>query len=116
MKITQFTFYVMMSVTLMSTSCGIFRRPDPLAGWQMELDKEPDSVIVKDYQDYIEKLPYQEKKFVQGGIWFFKNATGQHAIRIEIPVNGTWREHVLIYDEDNKRIRTIKYAGGKYAS
>lgn len=74
-------------------------------------------VIAKDYWAYIEKLPPEESRLVTHyDIWFFKNFTGQHAVQIKIPLNGTWWEHFLIYDQENKRIRVIKHASGGYAS
>jgi hypothetical protein len=87
---------------------------DPLAGFH-PASKNPDQIIEKDYQDYIQKLSPEERKFanVSG---YFEDGTGQHAVQIEIPLNGTWWFHVLIYDKDNKRIKTIKYSPGKYAS
>jgi hypothetical protein len=41
---------------------------------------------------------------------------GQHAVKIEIPLNGAYSEHVLFYDKENKRIKVIVYSGGRYAS
>lgn len=70
-----------------------------------------------DYQNYIQKLPPNESSFItKFYIKFFEDGTGQHAVEISIPLNGTWRKHVLIYDKDDKRIKVIKYAGGEYRS
>jgi ligand-binding SRPBCC domain-containing protein len=46
----------------------------------------------------------------------YENSAGQHAVKIETPVNGVYWEHVLIYDQNNKRIKTLKYFGGRYRS
>ena len=89
---------------------------DPLEGWKADLDDQPNQAIVADYQDYIRNLPAKEREFVQRGIRFFNDGTGQHAIKIEIPLNGVWREHVLIYDKENKRTSVVKYDNGGYRS
>ena len=92
-------------------------QPDPLAGWNHYFNAKLDKTVVEDYQDYIQKLSPSERKVVDDySVEPLENGTGQHAIRIEIPLNGTWWYHVLIYDKDNKRIKTIKYADGSYAS
>ena len=92
--------------------------PDPLVGFHIAALYTPDSnkAITEDYKDYIQKLPPEEKKFA-----FlynvFEDGTGQHAVKIEVDVNGTDRWfHILIYDKDNKRIRVIKYYNGRYQS
>lgn len=93
--------------------------PDPLAGWKVLFSQDYeklDKSISHDYLDYIQKLPIQDRKSATGPFWFYENGEGQHAVRIEIPLNGTWWEHVLIYDKDNKRIKTIKYSNGHYRS
>jgi len=91
--------------------------PDPLIGFHFSsLNKlHSNKAITDDYQDYIQKLPTKEKKYAYLDL-FFEDGTGQHAVKIEIPLNGTWWWHVLIYDKDNKRIKTIKYSPGGYRS
>jgi len=88
-------------------------KPDPLAGWQIAFKEEPNQVIAKDCQDYIQKqnLSPQEGKYV-AYIEFLKDGTGQRAEKITISLNQTDWVHVLIYDKDNKRIKTIKYISG----
>jgi hypothetical protein len=62
-------------------------------------------------------MPPEEKYYVPGGnILFFEDGTGQHAVKISIPLNGTWWAHVLIYDKNNVRIKAVKYADGTYRS
>jgi hypothetical protein len=93
--------------------------PDPLAGWKELLShdyEKLDKAITVDYQDYIQKLPSEERNHVNdSNTCFLEDEAGQHAVRISIPLNGTWWDHVLIYDKGNKRIKTIKYAAGHYA-
>jgi hypothetical protein len=109
-------FLVILAAIFYTVGCvEIIHHPDPLAGWEYDLDDQPDKAIVADYQKYIRKLPPNERNL--GQIWFFKkDGTSQHAIRIEIPLNGVWWYHVLIYDKDDKRIEAIKYASGQYRS
>jgi len=106
-------------MTLSGCSCSAPKQqPDPLAGWKILLsrDYEPfDKSITQDYHNYIDNLPNGEKKFV-GPLQFFEDGTGQHAVRIEIALNGTDWAHVLFYDKENKRIKVIKYVSGHYRS
>jgi hypothetical protein len=89
--------------------------PDPLAGWHFYRDDRLDKTIIDDYKDYIEKLPPEERKFAYYA-HCFEDGGQQHAVQIEIPLNGVWWEHVLIYDKNDKRIKTIKYTSGAYRS
>jgi hypothetical protein len=116
-KVSRLAVYILMMVVICGPGCvSPTPVPDPLAGWKVELNHRPDQTIVKDYQDYIQETLSGKGYFIdENNIWFFKDGSGQHAIKIEIPLNGVWREHVLIYDKDNKRIKVIKYAGGRYA-
>lgn len=107
---------IILTAIALVTGCITARHhPNPLAGWKVDFNHSPDQVIVKDYQGYIQKLPPKEKKYV-GPIEWFKDGKGQHAIRITIGINGTVWRHVLIYNKDNRRIETIKYASGDYHS
>jgi hypothetical protein len=92
--------------------------PNPLAGWKRaDYNTEPDKAIVADYQDYIQKLPLTERKLIDSAsVSFYKNEACQYAIKIEIPLNGVWQEHVLIYGRDNDRIKVIKYSDRGYRS
>lgn len=96
------------------------RARDPLVGWTIlpiQESEKLDVAIKRDYQNYIQSLPAGEKYYViESEIWFLKDDAGQHAVRIEIPLNGTWWQHVLIYDKTNRRINTVKYASGNYHS
>ena len=115
MKITQFIFYFVFAAPLCGVGCSSSKPiPEPLAGWHTA-SKNPDQLIVNDYQNYIHTLSTEEQKFA-GTILVFEDGTGQYAVRIEIGLSGTWWQHVLIYDKDDKRIKVIKYADGHYAS
>jgi hypothetical protein len=100
---------------MMLSGCGCFTpTPDPLAGWQKNFG-EIDQSIVNDYQNYIQNLSPTEKRNVRS-IHFFEDRTGQNAIEIILGINGRYWRHILIYDKGDKRVQTIKYATGYYAS
>jgi hypothetical protein len=110
-------FLTLVSIFVWSCGCNTSKPvPDPLAGFHAA-SKTLDQSIVNDYQNYIQNLSPEEKKYLGPyPVSFFEDGTGQHAVRIKIGINGTSWEHVLIYDKDNKRIKTIKYSTGHYAS
>jgi len=91
--------------------------PDPLAGFHVSSLGNLDSnkAITDDYKAYIQTLSPEEKKSM-GSTTFYENGTGQHAIEIIMGINGRYWRHVLIYDKDDKRIKTIKYKTGTYQS
>jgi len=111
MKITRFTiFFVLLAASVCWTGCEMFAsHADPLAGW-LAASKNPDKIIEKDYQDYIQKLSPEERQ--SPGLDCFEDGTGEYAVRITIGLNGTNWRHVLIYDKDDKRIKIIKYVSG----
>jgi hypothetical protein len=76
---------------------------------------DSNKAISDDYHDYISKLSPEERKYV-GPLQFFEDGAGQHAVEIEIALNGTWWFHVLIYDKNNQRVKVIKYSPGGYRS
>jgi hypothetical protein len=95
--------------------CALYRQPqDPLAEWHIYLGGIPPQ-ITGDYQEYINKLPTRERQFVNGET-FYKDDAGRFAVKIEIPVYGTWKDHILIYDNANKRVKVIRYNAGHYMS
>jgi len=90
--------------------------PNPLAGFSACFSQDPnnlDKAISDDYNAYVQNLPAKERKHV-GPIQLFEDRTGQHAVRIEIALNGTDWAHVLIYDKENKRVKAIKFISGHY--
>lgn len=89
--------------------------PDPLAGWHFYSRTKVSQAITADYKSYIDQLPNKERKYVCD-VSFFENDYGQHAVAIEVALSGVWVEHVLIYDKDDKRVKTIKYGNGRYSS
>jgi hypothetical protein len=61
--------------------------------------------------------PNDEKALARSGadLYFCEDGTGQHAVEIVIPLNGTYWTHVLVYDKSNKRVKSMKFRSGKYA-
>jgi hypothetical protein len=116
MKIIRFIFFfILLLASICWTGCEVFaRHSSPLVGWKGDDDEQPNQVIVNDYQNYLQKLPSNERNHARVSDWV-KDGTGQHAIVIELALNGTWWYHVLIYDKDNKRIKVIKYVSGHYS-
>jgi hypothetical protein len=89
---------------------------NPLEGgnWHFCFDQDPKllgQAIVADYQDYIQKLPPEERRHATYDN-DFEDGSGQHAILITVGLNGTNWRHVLIYDKAGKRIKAVKYISG----
>jgi hypothetical protein len=91
--------------------------PDPLAGYTFCSLNElhANQAITRDYQNYMKGLSADERKYA-GPTSFFQSTNGQHAVVIEIDINGKAWYHALFYDKDNKRINVIKYVGYHYMS
>jgi hypothetical protein len=113
---------ILLTALVWSSGCSMFARqhPDPLSGWHFcSLNNLDTNKAVSDnYHEYINKLPPEERKDV-GSVFYFEDGTGRHAVTIEVSINGIfegteWR-HVLIYDNENKRIKVIKYVKGYYS-
>src|SRR5580698_11606395 len=112
MKIIQFIFCFLLTAIVLVAGCATQKpTPDPLTGWKILGGNHYDKIdksIVDDYQDYIRKLPAEESYYAKGSaVWFFEDGTGQHAVKIEIPLNGAYSEHVLFYDKNNIRTKVI---------
>jgi hypothetical protein len=108
---------------LFATVCGIVScaapkpTPDPLAGFHVyDLQHLDDNkAITADYKAYIQTLSPEEQKFATLD-YYYEDGAGQHAVLITVGLNHTDWRHVLIYDKDNKRIKTIKYISGNSMS
>jgi hypothetical protein len=114
MTITRFILFSFLVASVFGSgcSCEMFaNHTDPIPGWQIEFKREPGQAIKKDTQDYISKLPAEDRKYIAYQEWF-TDGKGQHAIKITIGLNGTNWRHVLIYDKDDKRIKAVKYISG----
>jgi hypothetical protein len=109
-------FLALMAMFICGCGCNTSKpTPDPLAGWKKDFAPQLDPVIAKDCQDYIQTLTPDERQSYQIN-GYYNDGAGQHAVQIEVALNGTWWRHILVYDKDNKRIKTIKYSHGGYRS
>lgn len=112
-SINSFALICLMLMTMLILGFGC-KTPDPLAGFHFCFDQDPkklDKAIQDDYQDYIQKLPPEERKFATYDN-DFEDGTGQHAVLITVGIHDTNWRHILIYDKNNKRIKVIKYVSG----
>jgi hypothetical protein len=112
-KINRLIFSFLLTAIMWTVGCTAFvhPHPDPLVGWKPDFHEQPNAAIEKDFQDYNQKE--QLNSYPDD---FLEDGTGQHAITFQVGINGTVWRHILIYDKDNKRIKTIKYASGNYRS
>jgi hypothetical protein len=133
MKIIQFIFCFLLAIFLCGFGCSTSKpTPDPLAGWTLRQfdDFAPpserhhyqlDKMITDDYQDFLKKNSL-DTTAITG---FYEDGTGQRAVEFEAfeigpnvktsEINTSWH-YVLIYDKENKRIKTIKYGCLHYQS
>ena len=118
MKMVRFTFCLFLAAFVWVAGCTTPKHiSNPLEGFKSCPAGHLDKMITDDYRNYIRLLPPQEKNYVQwSDIWFYENEAGQHAVRIEIALDRVTREHVLIYDKADKRVKVIKYINGRYSS
>jgi hypothetical protein len=115
MKIARVGICVLFAVFLCGFGCTTSKpQPDPLVGFHFSslVNLNNNKAITDDYRDYFQK---NGKGFV-GSLLYFEDRAGQHAVQIQEGINGTWWVHDLIYDQDNKRIKTVKYKNGGYRS
>src|SRR5579871_1251893 len=99
MSITRLASCALLIASVWIVGCVTRPSPDPLAGWKYLFHTGQShfaKAVVDDYQDYIHKLPPAEARVVDYySISEYEDSTGQHAVKIETPINGVYREHVL---------------------
>ena len=109
---------VSLAMFVFSFGCAAPKVANPLEGWNLCFSQDParlDQAIQDDYRDYIRKLPPKEQRLATYD-YDYEDGTGGHAVLITVGIYGiNWR-HVLIYDKENKRIKTMKYASGNSRS
>ena len=91
--------------------------PDPLAGWSFYDSVKMSAVIKSDYKNYIDNLPPEQKGYI-GTVFFYQDGKGGHAVNIEVfekNQNAAW-QHVIIYDEKDRRVKVVRYGYHKYQS
>jgi hypothetical protein len=112
---------ILLTVLVWSSGCAdVSHHQKLLTGWSHDFSPQLDKAIVNDYEAFIQGLPPKERMLVHKyNIEPLINNKGEHAIRFEIGIDGifdgTWWDYMLIYNKDNKRIKVIKYANGKYS-
>ena len=91
--------------------------PNPLTGFDFCSlnDLDTNKLIKADYQDYIKTIKLGKYDFI-GDVEYSKNKLGEHAVSILVGDDGTWWNHILVYDKNDKRIKTVKYTSGGYRS
>ena len=126
MKPTRLTLSILLALSVLLSGCTFLLHPinrafarhsNPIAGWHWSslVNLQNNKAISEDYQDYIMRFPTKVRNRI-GGIHFFEDGTGKHAVTIGEYSNGTEWTHVLIYDRNDKRIDVIKYVSGYYMS
>ncbi len=111
-------FLALMTMFICGCGCNTSKpTPDPLVGFHIDALHTPDSnkAIADDYHNYIRTLTPEEQKYIDGTT-FYEDGTGQHAVVIEVDLQPTAWNHVLIYDKDYKRIKVVKYISFHYRS
>lgn len=89
-----------------------YSHTNPIEGWKGIPEEKMSEAIKTDYQDW-------RKNHMKGfdmGTGFFEDETGQHAISIQTGQDGTYWTYVLIYDKNDKRIKTKKWISGHFMS
>ncbi len=120
MNILRFPFWILFAVLVGDCVGCRTQTPNPLAGWNFCFSQDPaklDKAIQNDYQNYIQNLPEEKRKYI-GAINLFEDGKGRHAVSIEIfesKVNASWR-YALFYDKENKRVNVVKYGYRRYQS
>jgi hypothetical protein len=117
----RFTFCTLITALIFATGCtGPQIEPSPLNpadGWNFLRSQDPDKLdkaIRDDYQAYIQSIPPLERPYV-GGVNLFGDGKGQYAVTIGVnyPPRQKWT-HVLFYNKENQRVRTVKYFSARY--
>jgi hypothetical protein len=91
---------------------------NPSEGWKFLRSQDPKNLnrkIANDFQQYLIELSPKEKLGL-GTIHLFKDRIDQHAVTIEIDLQGTQWTHVLFYNLENNRTKVTKYISGRYRS
>jgi len=124
MKTIRVLPFVLLALIVCNPGCLTYNHSDALAGWEHVPGGDWDKLklaIQDDYVAYIHTLPWREQNtLTDASIHFFKDSTGQHAIKFTTVVPGIFSnilwDHILIYDAHNKRIKTIEYRNGRSMS
>ena len=88
-----------------------YSHTNPVEGWQ-NVNHDPSPAVANDYHAFLDHL----KRDFDGQSGYLEDGKGQHAVTIEIARDGTYWTYVLIYDQNDKRIKVMKYISGHYMS
>ena len=138
MKFTRFTFGVLSAAFILVVGCVPVMRlhySHPVAGWTYRpfpaespyrsFTNTLNKAIVDDYQAYIttNKLQPLESMPLGAIMGYYEDGQGQHAIQFVVessswwlgasPIWNTLWSYTLIYDKENKRMKTVRRYEGK---
>ena len=103
--------------TLLWTGGCATWRSDPLAGWKVDFQHEPDRAVLSDYQQYMQQLLLNKNLYANPDIaLYLSDGTGRHAINVEVFVKGknaSWH-YAIIYDNNNRRVSVTKFGYSRY--
>ena len=81
--------------------------PKQLKGWKATSEM-PGAGVVADYNDYIEKLPKDERTGV-ANVKYYVDSNGLSAVAVLVNVDRVEWAHLLTYDKQNKRAGVTKF-------
>src|SRR5258706_4272672 len=117
------TCCALITIAFLAAGCGTPKpAPNHLEGWKglgtaYVIGCPFGQRVMDDYQSYIKSLPPVERSAVHDhDIRFYERRAGERAVEIAIPFDGTWWKHVLIYDQNNRRVQAVKRLAGHYQS
>jgi hypothetical protein len=100
-----------------------YSHTNPIEAWKGVPEEKMSEAIKTDYQDWkrnhLKGFGLGTDNYINGFVMetgFFEDQTGQHAITIQTGQDGTYWTYVLIYDKNDKRIKTRKWISGHYMS
>src|SRR4051794_38859905 len=120
MKLQRLQSLLLIQVLVLVAGCAHRIQPNPLEGWkglgsEYRISCPFGREVVDNYKNYIQTLPAVERAGIDTfNINFFERGDHMRAVGISVSVNGIRWEHILIYNQDNLRVKVIKYASGKY--
>jgi len=99
---------------LFAGGCAKHQADDPMAGWTLGPKEDLPPKAYEDSTNFAAQLPDQERQSLT--IRYYSNQKGEKAIKMESPVKGAFKDHLLIYDASGTRIKTVEYSSDHYSS
>jgi hypothetical protein len=75
-----------------------------------------DHMPVHRYGDWQQGYVRRSESYWIDNVSLFRNDRDQHAVMIEIPLDGDWTNYVLFYDSQGVRTKVVKWISGHYRS